>query len=488
MRDVQIYQRLLSNAELKPKADISKSELLAKWNHIDNEQLVDSSGNGRHATWTNESTTPDQTGLVAQVSIEPGTAVLDCEDGNVRLRIRASNQPRQFTVRMSNAADAQTATMLLEKMAQIDGLGDLRQFTRGGPPNYPEVLETESIIGSENGPFAVDVFVRPTDNPWNCQLRLTGLDFHPDGNTAVLSTWDGSVFKVSGLLDKTTKWKRIAAGLFQPLGIKWIDDKIYVTCRDQLWLLHDLNGDGEADFYECLNNDHQVTEHFHEFAMGLQTDADGNFYYAKSARHALPAVVPHHGTLLQSRRPTAQTTEILANGFRAANGVCLNPDGTLRGDRSGRPLESQRTASTGSSRAAFTETCLAITTSPMNRIPRWNQPLCWITNAFDRSPAELLWVDSPKWGPLNGSLLNFSYGYGKVYIVPHEKVDGQMQGGMCAFRSAAVSDRRDAGSLSIPSTVSSMLRHVRLGRQAASNRVVSTEFATPASRCICRSN
>ena len=57
----------------------------------------------------------------------------------------------------------------------------------------------------------------------------------------------------------------------------------------------------------------------------------------------------------------------------------------------------------------------------------------WITNAFDRSPGELLWVDSEKWGPLQGQLLNLSYGYGRVYVVPHEEVDGQMQGGMCAL-------------------------------------------------------
>ena len=36
-----------------------------------------------------------------------------------------------------------------------------------------------------------------------------------------------------------------------------------------------------------------------------------------------------------------------------------------------------------------------------------------------------------RWGPLAGSLLNFSYGYGKIFVVPHEEVDGQMQGGMC---------------------------------------------------------
>jgi hypothetical protein len=62
------------------------------------------------------------------------------------------------------------------------------------------------------------------------------------------------------------------------------------------------------------------------------------------------------------------------------------------------------------------------------------QPLVWITNAFDRSPAELLWVPKDAaWGPLNGSLLNLSYGYGKIYTVPHEFVNGQAQGGMCAL-------------------------------------------------------
>ena len=37
------------------------------------------------------------------------------------------------------------------------------------------------------------------------------------------------------------------------------------------------------------------------------------------------------------------------------------------------------------------------------------QPLCWITNSFDRSPGEPMWVpDDAKWGALNGKLLNLS--------------------------------------------------------------------------------
>jgi hypothetical protein len=63
------------------------------------------------------------------------------------------------------------------------------------------------------------------------------------------------------------------------------------------------------------------------------------------------------------------------------------------------------------------------------------QPVCWITNAFDRSPAELIRVESthPAWAPLRGALLNLSYGNGKVFVVPHEVVGGRMQGGMCAL-------------------------------------------------------
>ena len=60
-------------------------------------------------------------------------------------------------------------------------------------------------------------------------------------------------------------------------------------------------------------------------------------------------------------------------------------------------------------------------------------PVCWITNAFDRSPAELVRVTSDAWGPLKGSLLNLSYGNGKVFVVPYETVGGVMQGGMCAL-------------------------------------------------------
>jgi hypothetical protein len=61
------------------------------------------------------------------------------------------------------------------------------------------------------------------------------------------------------------------------------------------------------------------------------------------------------------------------------------------------------------------------------------QPLTWVDKQFDRSLAELLWVQSPAWGALNGRLLNLSYGTGRIEIVPHETVGGTLQGGVVAL-------------------------------------------------------
>ena len=43
-----------------------------------------------------------------------------------------------------------------------------------------------------------------------------------------------------------------------------------------------------------------------------------------------------------------------------------------------------------------------------------------------------MWVpQNANWGAFNGSLLNISYGAGRIFNVPFETVNGQVQGGVC---------------------------------------------------------
>lgn len=306
------------------------------------------------------------------------------------------------------------------------------------PPTkrFEKILTTQIKSSPPEGAWAVDTFETPEskDNPWKSWMRTSGFDFFEGGKSAAICTWNGEVWIVDGI-DQSQgelKWQLICTGLFQPLGLKIRDGKIYVSCRNMIALLRDTNGDRETDYIENFNSDHQVTEHFHEFAMGLQADTEGNLYYAKSARHGKPALVPHHGTLLKVSKDGLKT-EILANGFRAANGVCLNPDGSFMvTDQEGNWTPKNRINWVKpKGKNVFYGNMWSYHDSTDESDAAMKQPLCWITNSFDRSPAELLWVpENSAWKTLRGSLLNLSYGEGKIYTVPFETQGEEVQGGM----------------------------------------------------------
>ncbi|QDU75352.1 Cytochrome c [Bremerella volcania] len=396
-------------------------------------QLIDQTGKNHHAKIVRGAGPTDAPRyLVAGLKSPPADATFRLDGQSLLLDLPATDQATKFTLWFTSAEAAEDVDRIVGavKLTSSD-TPDLQVATQGSPARWPEVIETKTVRGENDGPFAADVLTLPDANPWNAQMRLTGFDFYEGGDRAAVCAWDGDVWLVDGLMakDGTLHWRRIASGLFQPLGLKIVDGAIYVTCRDQIVILRDLNGDLETDFYECFNNDHQVTEHFHEFAMGLQVDDAGNFYYAKSARHALTAVVPHHGTLLRVS-PDGERTDILATGFRAANGVCLNPDGTfVVTDQEGHWNPKNRI--NWVEEGGFYGNMYGYHDVTDSSDEAMDPPLCWITNEFDRSPAELLWVPEDCWGSLGGSLLNLSYGYGKVYVVPFETVDGLKQGGMC---------------------------------------------------------
>jgi glucose/arabinose dehydrogenase len=354
-----------------------------------------------------------------------GAGALRKEDGFWIAELPGAAKTRLF---ISRADEASLATLVKTATASLE----LEPLTQGGSPRWAQETTTTSASGKADGAFIADTFPLPTENPWQSWMRSGGFDFTPDGQAAIVATWNGDVWRVDGIMAPAPaqlRWRRIASGLFQPLGVKFRGNELFITCRDQLVRLRDLNGDGETDFIENFNNDHQVTEHFHEFAMGLQTDAAGNFYYAKSGRHALDSVVPHHGTLLRVSADGART-DILATGFRAANGVCLNEDGTFFvTDQEGfwTPKNRINRVKAG----GFYGNMFGYSSVTNTADNAMEQPMVWITNAKDRSPAELLWVPKNAWGSLGGSLLNLSYGMGRAYIVPHEEVGGQWQGAVC---------------------------------------------------------
>jgi hypothetical protein len=274
----------------------------------------------------------------------------------------------------------------------------------------------------------------PFENPAKSYMRLTGHDFFSDGRAAV-STMDGDVWIVSGItpgLEKIT-WKRFATGLFQPLGLRIVDDTVYVTCRDRLMRLTDLNGDGEADFYESFNSDCPVTKHYHEFALDLETDKDGNFYYCKGSNLSNDphgATSEAQGCMLKISKDGSTLTRY-CSGLREPNGMG-GGDGypLLDSDNQGNwvPVDRINLVRAGGFYGF-------LGASHRDPIPTtYDPPICWTPYDLDNSPGGLAYDPTTKWGPFKDIPIGLSYGKSCMFTVLMETVDGGIpQGGVVFF-------------------------------------------------------
>ena len=356
-------------------------------------------------------------------------------DGQCHLRIPALAAPANFKVFISGGGAGAKDSVAAIAKASAKAV-DLATLTKGGPSKWGAPLETTGTLGGDAEPYVIDAIGVPYDNPSKSWMRTAGFDFFKDGTTAAVSTWSGDVWIVSGIDDKLdhVKWKRFATGLHQPLGLKIVDDVVYTVGHDQITRLIDLDKDGEADFYECFNNDWELTTAFHAFAFDLHTDAAGNFYFAfGSPVHAggggFQKITNSHGTLFKVSKDGSKI-EPYATGLRAPNGMSVSPTGQVTvGDNEGSwvPTSPLHWVKPGM--------FLGVPDSAHGAKVEQPKPLLWLSHngSIDNSCGGQAWVTGDKWGPFNGMLLHESYGQSSLFLVMKEEINGQVQGGAVKF-------------------------------------------------------
>jgi glucose/arabinose dehydrogenase len=255
------------------------------------------------------------------------------------------------------------------------------------------------------------------------------MDFFSDGRAAI-STWNGDVWIVSGIDDKLQKlsWKRYAAGLFEPLGLKIVNNELFVGCRDQIMHLHDLNHDGEADYYETFFNENPINASYHSFTFDLQADSAGNFYYIRCGQR-VESDLPLSGGMVRVSKDGSKA-ELIAHGLRAANGMSIGPhDEITCADNQGNWVPTSRIDFIKPGRF-FGYTPHAHTAATPTT---YEPPLCWIPYALDNSSGGQIWVTSDKWGPFQNQVLHTSYGKASLFLVMFERDGERAQGATVQF-------------------------------------------------------
>ena len=265
--------------------------------------------------------------------------------------------------------------------------------------------------------------------------KVGGMDFLSDGRL-VVSLWDaeGGIYIIdevqSGDPSQMTATK-IAAGLAEPLGLKVVDDEIYVLQKQELTKLIDHNGDEIIDEYYTHCNAWGVSPNFHEFAFGLAYK-DG-YFYGSLATDILPGGA---GATTQPKdrgrtfkiSKTDGSMKLITSGLRTPNGIGIGVDGEIfNADNQGDWLPASKIVHItegsfyGSRAVDFEGTADLVEKKPVVWLPQ---------DEIGNSPATPLALND---GPYKGQMIHSEVTHGGVKRVFVEKINGEYQGALFRF-------------------------------------------------------
>jgi len=293
------------------------------------------------------------------------------------------------------------------------------EFLAGGPGQWTsKVAQTQGVLGADDTGFAIDTVTLPRgdQNPFRSALRIGGVGCLSDGRV-VVSTLMGEVWVVDGIQQMSSKplrWQRTAAGLYQALGVVVQNDTILVLGSDQITRLHDLNGDHETDYYECVTNAFPTTGG-HDFCTSLQQDETGSLYWAISSGDFGVAKMADEGFI-----------ESLGNGLRNSNGIGVSRDGNV-------VLATVQEGTWTPASAIFEVRNHSYHglkgPNPAHGKYGYDLPLCFIPRGVDNSSGEIGFLpEDARLGSLSGAAIGTSFGSCQTYLVLRDVVNKQPQG------------------------------------------------------------
>lgn len=372
------------------------------------------------------------------VNGETGTVKV-LENRYMVVEIPASNQDREFTVVSwkGGATDVKKMNPWLRNRR-----GKLPDLKKGGSAHWKEPVLTQGNLAPDTAAFVTDVLTLPFPNPWQRNVRVADVTFFSDGRAAV-STYEGDVWIVEGISQNlnTLTWRRFASGFYEPLSIEIYKDQIYVYAKEGIVRLHDLNQDGEADFYENFCNRMQQSTGTREWAADMVADRNGNFYIAKGGhltgfKGVLPflpgsgkskwrASTQHSGSILKIS-PDGKEVTVWATGLRMPY-IGLNRDNDLltASDQQGNYVPA--TPIYWVQKDDYFGVPITLHREYEPEIAR---PITWIPHRIERSGASQTWINSDKMGPLSHQMVHFSFGRPGIFRVLVDPATPAVQGGV----------------------------------------------------------
>lgn len=299
-------------------------------------------------------------------------------------------------------------------------------FSRGGPAYWTETVYTQGALSPDTAAYVTDILTLPLPNPWKRNVRVADMAFF-DGKRAAVVTFCGDVWLVEGIGKdlKQLKWRRFASGLYEPMSIEIVDGMIYVFGKEGIVRLHDLNRDGVADFYENFCNKMEQSLHSREWAADMVSAPEGGFYLAKGGIGGSS----QRGSILKVS-PDGRHIETIATGLRGPY-IGIHP---TKGILSASDQQGNYVPSTPLLLMDKGDYFGFPTTPEAHQTPI-KSPLAWIPHRVDRSGNSQTWITGGKMGPLEGTMIHFSFARPGLFKVLIDSTANALQGGVSFLRA-----------------------------------------------------
>ena len=366
-----------------------------------------------------------QSGMV-QFTSNSETLSLSIHGSELVAKIVPARDLKRLTLGFAFENSASSSAGKVADTAAATAVGSRAEFRLGATPQPPAVehalrwpgtatapAQLESVV--QNG-LAFDRIAVPEDNPWRRRVRAADIAFL-DADKAAVVTYDGDVWKLSGLADPALKqitWRRYASGLHEPLAIAAPGGIIQVATKNGVVRLHDRDTNGEADWFENFNDQLIQSQTSRSFPLDMAIAPDGSTYITQGGIVNQSGIksggtgTPHTGAVLKIS-PDGRTSKTFIRAAREPFVTVHPTTGVVTGtDQQGHYIPSSvaYVMREGDS-FGFLEG------QPAKLTP----PLVWIPHEQDTSSSSQVWVLGEAMGPWNGSLLHLSYGTGRLFAV-----------------------------------------------------------------------
>jgi putative heme-binding domain-containing protein len=273
--------------------------------------------------------------------------------------------------------------------------------------------------------------------------RPSDVAFTDDGSMYLLTMTEGQVWRTrTPTIDQPqrVRWQRYASGLYHPIGLAVVDNRLYVAQKPEITELVDRDGDGVVDQYRTVATGWGLSTGWHEYCFGLAVDRQKNLWFALNTGHFWPhpgIANPGRwrGSVMRVSTDTERLDEV-AKGCRVPNGICMGPEGEMFvTDNQGDWIEACKLAHVVPGRfyghPEYKEDALPSGQSPSGRSTIW---LPYHRSRSSSGPSYD--VTGGKFGPFVNQMFVGDVGYGAnagILRVALEKIDGELQGACLPF-------------------------------------------------------